>query len=143
MDADGRIQRRHGRELRWAYRRGAVESGQVVVQAVFQLVRGPRDRIREAMQEAMAARVASQPLRVPSAGCIFRNPPGESAGRLIDGAGLKGLRVGGATISPKHANFIVNDRGATAREVRALIDRVRREIAQRYGKDLELEVVLA
>jgi UDP-N-acetylmuramate dehydrogenase len=84
-------------------------------------------------------RQAHQPIGLPSAGSVFRNPEGESAGRLIDAAGLKGLRIGGAVVSEKHANFIVNDQKG-CRDVRRLADRVRAEIEQRHGVQLEFEI---
>lgn len=87
-----------------------------------------------------AQRVASQPLADQNAGSVFRNPDGDHAGRLIDAAGLKGMRVGSASVSERHANFIVTDRGARAADVRALADRVRAEIAARFGIELVYEI---
>jgi UDP-N-acetylmuramate dehydrogenase len=75
-----------------------------------------------------------------SCGSVFRNPPGDHAGRLIEEAGLKGARVGGAVVSEKHANFIVNTGGATAADIEALIERVRNEVEMQFGVRLELEV---
>jgi len=143
LDSENRVQRRAGRDLLWGYRQGAVADGEVAAHVVLQLEPGSRERMRECMRRTMVDRIARQPLGWPSAGCVFRNPPGESAGRLIEQAGLKGLRHGGARISDRHANFILNDGGATAGEVRALIDIIRREIAARFGISLTLEVVLA
>ncbi len=88
----------------------------------------------------LAKRNATQPLGVPSCGSTFRNPPGDFAGRLIEAAGLKGAAVGGAMVSPKHANFIVNTGTATAADIEALIARVRSEVARQSGVMLELEV---
>ena len=88
----------------------------------------------------LAKRNASQPLGVPSCGSTFRNPPGDFAGRLIEAAGLKGATVGGAMVSPKHANFIVNTGTATAADIEALIARVQAAVAQHAGVALELEV---
>ena len=87
-----------------------------------------------------AQRVATQPLADQNAGSVFRNPPGDHAGRLIDAAGLKGLRVGGASVSERHANFIITDRDARAADVRALGDRVRAEVLARFGVQLEYEI---
>ena len=81
-----------------------------------------------------------QPLASASAGCIFRNPTGASAGRLIDEAGLKGLRVGGAEVSAHHGNFIVNRGGATARDILTLVEQVRSTVEERTGHRLELEL---
>ncbi len=75
-----------------------------------------------------------------NAGCVFKNPAGGHAGRMIDGLGLKGTRIGGAVVSPRHANFLVNEGGATAGDVLALVDLVRERVQQETGVDLELEV---
>jgi len=82
----------------------------------------------------------TQPIGERSAGCIFKNPEGASAGRLIDEAGLKGMRRGGAVISTKHANFIINEGGATASDVFALIDKMKEEVLRLFGIELEEEV---
>jgi UDP-N-acetylmuramate dehydrogenase len=87
-----------------------------------------------------AQRVATQPLADQNAGSVFRNPPGDHAGRLVDAAGLKGLRVGSAAVSELHANFIVTDRGGRAADVRALADRVRSEVRARFGIELAYEI---
>jgi UDP-N-acetylmuramate dehydrogenase len=92
------------------------------------------------LKEMLARRNATQPLGIPSCGSVFRNPPGEFAGRLIERAGLKGERVGGAVVSDKHANFIVNLGGATAADIEALIERVRSAVERQAGVRLELEV---
>jgi UDP-N-acetylmuramate dehydrogenase len=107
--------------------------------------------LRAIARASLLHRKRTQPLRLPSAGCIFQNPtPGRdvvpdgipwSAGALIDRAGLKGHRVGGALVSPVHANFIVNDGGATARDVRTLIDRCRQAVDERFGVRLREEIV--
>ena len=113
---------------------------EVVLEATFLLAAADPDAIRARLDEIRAWRREHQPLDVPSAGSIFRNPPGDSAGRLIDAAGLKGERVGGAAISARHANFIVNDRGATAADIRHLAEIARSEVARRFGVDLVYEV---
>jgi UDP-N-acetylmuramate dehydrogenase len=87
-----------------------------------------------------AQRVATQPLADQNAGSVFRNPPGDHAGRLIDAAGLKGHRVGSAMVSPRHANFIVVDRDGRAADVRALGDAVRAAVIDRFGVALEYEI---
>jgi len=94
----------------------------------------------DTIKALLAKRNASQPLGVPSCGSVFRNPPGDFAGRLIEQAGLKGRRVGGAVVSEKHANFIVNTGKATAADIEALIDEVRATVQQRSGVRLEPEV---
>ena len=114
---------------------------EVVVAAAFRLVPADADTIKGRLDDIRRWRQAHQPLGIPSAGSTFRNPPGDSAGRLIDAAGLKGTRIGGAAVSEKHANFLVNDRKGTANDVRRLADRVRDEVSRRFGVELEPEVV--
>jgi UDP-N-acetylmuramate dehydrogenase len=116
---------------------------EVVLSVTFRLAPATPDEIRDRLDEIRRWRQAHQPLGIPSAGSYFRNPPGDSAGRLIDAAGLKGLRLGGASVSEKHANFLVNDRKGSAADVRRLGDRVRLEVARQFGVELEPEVVFA
>ena len=116
---------------------------EVVLSATFRLVPATPDEIRDRLDEIRRWRQAHQPLGIPSAGSYFRNPPDDSAGRLIEAAGLKGLRLGGASVSEKHANFLVNDRKGSAADVRRLGDRVRLEVARQSGVELEPEVVFA
>ena len=113
---------------------------EIVLGATIRLVPEDPGVIRERLDDIRRWRRTHQPLGVPSAGSVFRNPPGDSAGRMIDSAGLKGLRVGGSSVSEKHANFIVNDRRGTAADVRRLIERVRAEIEARDGTRLQAEV---
>ena len=110
--------------------------------ATFRLEAADPPTIAARLDEIRRWRREHQPLGIPSAGSAFRNPPGDSAGRLIDEAGLKGLRIGGASISEKHANFIVNDAKGTAADVRALLDRARDEVARRTGIELVPEIEL-
>jgi UDP-N-acetylmuramate dehydrogenase len=114
-----------------------------VTWATFQLQPADPASIAERLDEIRRWRQAHQPLGMPSAGSYFRNPPGDSAGRLIDELGLKGKRVGGASISHKHANFIVNDQAGTASDVRRLGDEVRAVVRAERGVDLVEEVVFA
>jgi UDP-N-acetylmuramate dehydrogenase len=114
----------------------------LVLGATFRLAPASSDEIKERLDEIRRWRQAHQPLGLPSAGSVFRNPAeGPSAGALIDGLGLKGLRIGGAVVSEKHANFIVNDQKGTAADVRALAERVRAEVLDRTGTALVFEVV--
>ena len=112
----------------------------VVIDATFRLRPADPDTIKTRLDEIRHWRQAHQPLGLPSAGSVFRNPDGDSAGRLIDAAGLKGLRIGGAVVSEKHANFIVNDQRGTATDVRRLAERVRREVRERHGVELVFEI---
>ena len=112
----------------------------MVVDATFRLARADPGVIKMRLDEIRHWRQAHQPLGLPSAGSVFRNPSGDSAGRLIEAAGLKGLRVGGAVVSEKHANFIVNDQKGRAADVRRLADRVRAEVLARHRVELAFEV---
>jgi UDP-N-acetylmuramate dehydrogenase len=114
----------------------------LVLGATFRLEPASADLIKERLDDIRRWRQAHQPLGLPSAGSVFRNPAsGPSAGALIDGLGLKGLRIGGAVVSEKHANFIVNDQKGTAADVRALGLRVRAEVERATGTRLEFEIV--
>lgn len=108
--------------------------------AWLSLPRGDRALSRQRIKELLSRRINSQPLGQPNAGSVFRNPPGDWAARLIESCGLKGLRIGGAVISPKHANFIVNLGTATAADVESLILTVRKAVKEKTGIDLQQEV---
>jgi UDP-N-acetylmuramate dehydrogenase len=126
---------------RFAYRESRFKhSREVIVSATLALDRDDPDEIGRRVAQNQAHRVATQPLADQNAGSVFRNPPGDHAGRLIDAAGLKGLRIGTASVSTLHANFIVTDRGGRAADVRALGDRVRTEVGARFGIDLAYEI---
>ena len=123
---------------------GVPAPGELVVAAAFRLRPAAVEEIRERLDDIRRWRREHQPVGMASAGSVFRNPvAGPSAGELIDRAGLKGLRVGGAVVSEKHANFIVNDQHGTAADVRHLGERVRSEIEQRDGIRLRFEVEFA
>ncbi|HEY3522178.1 MAG TPA: UDP-N-acetylmuramate dehydrogenase [Candidatus Limnocylindrales bacterium] len=117
------------------------DSPELVLGATFRLAPADPAVIRARLDEIRAWRRAHQPLGLPSAGSVFRNPAGDSAGRLVDEAGLKGFRIGGAAVSEKHANFIVNDQKGTAADVRAVAEHARAEVERRFGVRLELEIV--
>jgi len=113
---------------------------EVVMSAVFRLAPADPAVIKARLDEIRHWRQAHQPLGIPSAGSVFRNPDGDSAGRLIDELGLKGTRIGGSVVSEKHANFIVNDQRGTAADVRRLAELVRRRVRERHGIELRFEV---
>jgi len=113
---------------------------EMVLEATFRLDAADAATIKARLDEIRRWRQAHQPLGIPSAGSVFRNPDGTSAGKLIDEAGLKGLRIGGATVSAKHANFIVNDQKGSAADVRRLAERVRAEVRERHGVELQFEI---
>jgi len=124
----------------FSYRWSFLSGGHVVLSATADLVEGDPARIRAQVAEYREKRGTSQPLSKRNAGCIFKNPPGQSAGRLIDSAGLKGLRLGDAEVSPEHANFLVNHGRATAQEFADLMDQVRSRVLEVHGVTLEPEV---
>lgn len=131
-------------EMAFSYRRsGAIRQKRlVVVSAEFQLEEGDPKEILERMKSFAARRRRTQPLGVPSSGSVFKNPPGDFAGRLIEAAQLKGARIGGAQISTVHGNFIVNTGGARAEDVYNLIRLARTRVYEEFGVKLELEVEL-
>ncbi len=147
LGGDGREVVVPAAELGFAYRDSVFkhvlhgEPSQLVLDATFTLSEADPDTIKERLDEIRRWRQAHQPLGLPSAGSVFRNPPGDSAGRLIEAAGLKGHRVGGAVVSEKHANFIVNDQKGSAADVRRLGDHVRAVVAERHGVELVYEIV--
>lgn len=129
-------------DLGLAYRRSALPPGAVVTAARFRVRDAADDRMRARLDEVLAYRRSTQPLNLPSCGSVFANPQGDAAGRLIEAAGLKGRRVGGAQISERHANWIVNVDGARAADVKALIDLCIAEVEARFDVTLRPEVQL-
>ena len=130
----------HGEEIEWGYRFAGYPLNGIIVEATLVLSSGDIDVIRTSMEASLSRRKRSQPLGMPNAGSVFVNPPGDSAGRLIEEAGLKGTRVGGASVSEVHANFIVNCGGATATDVLVLVERIREAVRQTHGVELTPEV---
>ena len=141
MDMTGEIRMVPGAQMEFSYRHSCLEDTQgIVVYADFTLQKASPEGIRQKMQELMARRKASQPLDLPSAGSAFKRPVGGYAAALIDQAGLKGFQVGGAGISTKHAGFAVNLGGATASDVKDLLQQVSDMVYQKSGIRLEPEV---
>jgi len=126
----------------FAYRRSALPAGAIVVAATARLAPGPDAEIRQRMEEAREWRRRTQPLAEPNCGSVFKNPDGDHAARLIEAAGAKGLRVGTAHVSEKHANFIVADVDASAGDVMRVIRRVQELVMEQAGVRLETEVQL-
>ena len=127
--------------MEFAYRHSFLEeSGEIVISADFSLEKGEPETIRGKMKELIGKRSASQPLDLPSAGSAFKRPVGGYAAALIDEAGLKGYQVGGAAISRKHAGFAVNLGGATAEDVRNLLQQVSDMVYEKSGIRLEPEI---
>jgi UDP-N-acetylmuramate dehydrogenase len=137
---DGERRTIPARSVGLQYRSSALPSGAVVVGAVVTLASGDPAEIRRLMDEARTWRRSTQPLAEPNCGSVFKNPEGDHAARLVEAAGAKGLEVGRAKVSDKHANFIVAGPGATSADVRRLIEDVTRRVAERFGVELETEV---
>ena len=129
-------------DLGLAYRHSELPPDAVVVAATIELEHGGGEEIREEIREIKQWRREHQPVSEPNCGSVFANPDGDSAGRLIDAAGAKGLRIGGAQVSNKHANFIVTNEEASASDVRALILEVRQRVRDEFGVTLRPEVVM-
>ena len=139
---DGEIKTLAAEEMAFGYRTSRARRGGIVLSAVMRLKPGDPEAIRARMRELQEKRRASQPLEYPSAGSFFKRPEGHFAGALIDGAGLKGLKVGGAMVSTKHAGFVINAGDATCADILALKDRICSEVRERFGVDLEMEVAV-
>ncbi len=136
----GEIVEKSREELQFSYRKLALEAGDMIACLRFRLTRSSVGRLQQEVARVQDKRRRNQPVGYPNAGSIFKNPPGEYAGRLIEKAGLKGRIEGGALVSPEHANFIVNVGSATARDVRKLMSLVQEEVWSRCGVWLEPEV---
>ena len=130
-------------ELGLSYRHSSLEHGQVVAEVQYRLTRRPPAEIKAEVGELIARRKATQPTNKRTFGSVFKNPEHElGAGRMLEACGLKGHRIGGAVISPVHANFIENAGGATTADALALMDEARRRAHERFGVELEHEVEL-
>ena len=141
MDRDGTLHQLSCEEMEFSYRHSILEdNGGIVVSATFCLTPASEDDIKNRMKELMGKRSASQPLHLPSAGSAFKRPVGGYAAALIDQAGLKGLQIGGAAVSEKHAGFVVNLGGATASDVCSLLNAVSDRVFAASGIRLEPEI---
>lgn len=145
IDRKGALHVRVPQEFAIGYRsveRTDGSSEEWFVSATLHLSPGDGARSRARIKALLSQRIATQPLGTPNAGSVFRNPPGDHAARLIEACGLKGTRIGGAAISEKHANFIVNTGGATAADIEALMEAAQHAVRERFGITLEREVRL-
>lgn len=143
LDRRGQRQERTPEDFAVAYRHVGLKAAtdEIFAAAWLRLPAGDGEAARERISELLEKRLASQPLDLPNAGSVFRNPPGDHAARLIEAAGLKGSSCGGARVSEKHSNFIVNPRGAaSASEIESLIGRVQAEVMEKFGVKLVREV---
>ena len=143
MDAAGEVSELSADELDFGYRHSALQgSSKIVTSVTVELAAGDKQAIAEKMADFSNRRITKQPLELPSAGSMFKRPPGYFAGTLIDQTGLKGYTVGGAQVSTKHAGFVVNIGGATAADVLQLISDVQAKVFAAHGVHLEPEVLV-
>jgi UDP-N-acetylmuramate dehydrogenase len=139
---DGKMVERSNAECGFAYRHSRFfELGEIILETVLDLQTGEREALQAEMRETLRKRKDKQPLHLPNAGSMFKRPPGQFAGVLIEQAGLKGFRLGGAMVSDKHANFVVNADGATAQDIFDLSEDVIQRVRQHSGTTLEREVI--
>lgn len=141
LTGDARIINLTNKEMAFGYRSSILQAhpDYICLEATLVLSVGDKKEIKELILDRKTRRLMSQPLNYPSAGSVFRNPPDDFAGRLIEECGLKGRRIGGALVSTKHANFIINDQQATAADIRHLILLVKRKVKEKYAVDLKVE----
>jgi UDP-N-acetylmuramate dehydrogenase len=139
MDGSGNVFEKSKPELVFDYRSTNV-TAKFILEAHLTLARSDPDQIVRTVKEIWIYKKNNQPLNTRNSGCIFKNPRGVSAGALVDRAGLKNLRIGGARVSEKHANFIIAEKGCTSRDVMRLIEAVRQRVAERFDIELELEI---
>lgn len=127
-------------DVYWAYRETGIPRDEIILEATLKLRPGDKSEIRAAMERYLVRRRRTQPIGSASCGSVFRNPPGRSVGAMVEECGLKGFSVGGAEVSPIHANFIVNTGTATAADVASVIKKVHEEVRKAYGVELQPEV---
>lgn len=143
LTPEGEFKRFSSEDMDYGYRRSSIKgTKKIVIEAILACREGNPTDIKARMDELKRWRMEKQPLGEPNAGSVFKNPPGFSAGQLIDLAGLKGLTVGGAQVSTKHANFIVNKGYATANDVLEIIERIQHSVHLKSGIELEPEVLV-
>jgi UDP-N-acetylmuramate dehydrogenase len=137
----GEIRTRTKEECGFGYRKSGLKN-EIIISVEFDFTEMPKEIINKNRREVLAWRREKQPLQYPNAGSIFKNPAGKSAGALIDSCGLKGYRIGDAQVSELHANFIVNRGNATAKDVKALMEKIIQEVEKRHGVVLEPEIIM-
>lgn len=140
MSPDGRLDRSEAKDLGFGYRRSAIQPDEIVLNANITLRKDDADAVAERVREFLKEKMNTQPISVRSAGCVFRNPDGRSAGKLIEEAGCKGMKIGGIVVSGLHANYFVNSGGGTASDYLALMHEVSLLVEKRCGVVLEPEI---
>lgn len=138
--AEGRLKRYGYEDVSWGYRTTSIPRNEIILEAKLRLAPGDKGEINALMEKSLARRRRTQPLGKPSCGSVFRNPDGMHVGKMIEECGLKGFSIGGAQVSPVHANFIVNTGGATAEDVARVIQHVYATVREAYGVELQPEV---
>jgi len=142
IDWEGRPATLLKSDVKYGYRKVEGIGNYIIMSAGFSLAKGDYQQLISARNTVQHNRIEKQPLEYPSAGSVFKRPANDYASRLVDAAGLRGLSVGGAKVSEKHAGFIVNFNHATPQDIKTLMDRVREEVRQKFGVVLELEQIL-
>lgn len=143
MDFNGKTHTLNKDKLKFEYRNSCLPVEGIILEARLKLQPGDKNDIIKKVQLCIEKRKKTQGINFPNAGCIFKNPPSGNAGKLIEETGLKGFQLGGAQVSVKHANYIVNLGGATAEDVLNLIEEIRTKIKDKFGTSLELEIKIA
>jgi UDP-N-acetylmuramate dehydrogenase len=141
MDYNGKIKKLNKKNLKFSYRFSNL-SGYIILSTRLKLIKKDRREIKKTINKYLEFRRLSQDLSWPSAGCVFKNPEGDSAGKLIDLCGLKGKRIGGACVSLKHANFIVNIKDARAKDVCRLMELVEKKVKDKFKINLKPEIII-
>jgi len=139
MDGQGNVFEKSKPELVFDYRRTNI-TAKFILNARLKLNTADSEQIMRTVKEIWIYKKNNQPLNTKNSGCIFKNPKGGSAGALIDRAGLKGLQIGGAVVSEKHANFIIAEKGCTSRDVKRLIEAIKQRVKEQFDIELELEI---
>lgn len=139
MDKDGKVSEKKKPELQFDYRQANIMA-KFILEAKINMTAGDPEQITKTIKENWVYKKNNQPLNTINSGCIFKNPPGMSAGAMIDRTGLKGLQIGGAIVSEKHANFFIAQKGCTSRDVMRLIETVKEKVQKQFNVELELEI---
>ena len=142
INSKSEIKKIQKKDLNFSYRQSSFNKDDILLSAKFNLKKADKDIIKENFIEAQSGRKKSQPLNKRSAGSLFKNPKNNSAGKLLDEAGLKGFSIGDAKISEKHANFFINDGDATSKDMLMLIKKAHKEVKDKFNVNLSLEVKL-
>ncbi|MGB7581726.1 MAG: UDP-N-acetylmuramate dehydrogenase [Sedimentisphaerales bacterium] len=139
MDKDGKVSEKKKPELQFDYRQTNI-TAKFILEAKINMTEGDPEQITKTIKENWVYKKNNQPLNTVNSGCVFKNPRGLSAGAMIDRAGLKGLQIGGAIVSEKHANFFIAQKGCTSQDVLRLIDIVKEKVLKQFNVELELEI---